>query len=175
VGTADLGRAAARPFLFGVPGAATYSERPPPIVQLSTGGRARRFPPVTPLDQNRPRAASAALSFAAHYSRQARNTEAERQACEIRLRAERRTGELTETLERSQGARTDLATSEQPAPKSYEQQLADAGITKRQARRWQQLAAVAKAEFEAAFAWTARAGPEPSGGRAYRQIWPRAA
>src|ERR1700755_3342709 len=33
-----------------------------------------------------------------HYSRQAHNTEAERQACEIRLRAERKAGELLRKL-----------------------------------------------------------------------------
>ena len=35
--------------------------------------------------------------------------------------------------------------------------------------------AVPEAKFEAAFAWTARAGPEPSGGPACPQIWPLAA
>src|SRR5712664_1718361 len=46
------------------------------------------------------------------YSRQAKNTEAERKACEIRLRAERKAGKLSAKLEKSPGKRTDL----QPIP-----------------------------------------------------------
>ena len=42
------------------------------------------------------------------YARQAQNTEAERQAAEIRFRAERKCGELTTSLVTAQGARTDL-------------------------------------------------------------------
>ena len=41
------------------------------------------------------------------YARQAKNVEAERQACEIRLRAERKAGHLTKQLEKAPGARTD--------------------------------------------------------------------
>ncbi len=38
------------------------------------------------------------------YSRQAKNIEAERRACEIRLRAERKAGELRRQEEKSKGA-----------------------------------------------------------------------
>ena len=48
------------------------------------------------------------------YSRQARNTEAERQACEIRLRAERRAGELLADRERSKGGRTSSEAEHRP-------------------------------------------------------------
>jgi hypothetical protein len=41
------------------------------------------------------------------YARQAHNVEAERKACEIRLRAERKAGALSAKLERSPGKRTD--------------------------------------------------------------------
>jgi len=37
------------------------------------------------------------------YARQAHNTEAERRACEIRLRAERKAGALSAKLEKSRG------------------------------------------------------------------------
>lgn len=37
------------------------------------------------------------------YFRQAKNTEAERRACEIRLRAERRAGQLLQKLDKSKG------------------------------------------------------------------------
>ena len=46
------------------------------------------------------------------YARQAQNTEAERQAIQIRLRAERRCGELTAQLMTAQGVRTDLTSSD---------------------------------------------------------------
>jgi hypothetical protein len=39
------------------------------------------------------------------YTRQARNTEAERQACEIRLRAERKAGFLNDEREKAKGNR----------------------------------------------------------------------
>lgn len=86
------------------------------------------------------------------YFRQAKNTEAERRACEIRLRAERKAGELSSQLERAQGRRTDIETSSNAETKSYEQQLADAGISRQQAHRWQQLAQVPDDQFEAALA-----------------------
>jgi hypothetical protein len=41
------------------------------------------------------------------YARQAHNIEAERQACEIRLRAERQAGKLSAKLEKKPGRRTD--------------------------------------------------------------------
>src|SRR5512135_2701708 len=40
-----------------------------------------------------------------HYQRQAKNFEAERQACEIRLRAERRCGELLKQREKAKAGR----------------------------------------------------------------------
>ncbi len=52
----------------------------------------------------------------------AKNTEAERRACEIRLRAERKAGKLAAKLERTQGKRTDIITSAQRGAKSYEEQ-----------------------------------------------------
>jgi hypothetical protein len=42
------------------------------------------------------------------YARQARNTEAERKACEIRLRAERKCGQLSAALVTAPGRRRDL-------------------------------------------------------------------
>src|SRR5947209_8036177 len=37
------------------------------------------------------------------YARQAKNVEAERQACEIRLRAERKAGQLLKTIQKAKG------------------------------------------------------------------------
>src|SRR4051812_40340463 len=74
-----------------------------------------------------------------HYFRLAKNPEPERQACEIRLRAERKAGELARAMERAQGRRSDWATSVAWDTKSptLQQQLDQHGISKGQARNWQ--------------------------------------
>jgi hypothetical protein len=97
------------------------------------------------------------------YARQAHNTEAERKACEIRLRAERKTGKLSALLEKSPGKRTDKqppptmgtgsptpAEAPPPAGKTKAEALRDAGVTPKQAEQWEKLAAVSEPEFEAA-------------------------
>ena len=90
------------------------------------------------------------------YSRQARNTENERRACEIRLRAERKAGELLSKSEKAKGARG--IGSNQHQVRSHSETtptLESLGISKTQSHRWQQLAAVPQKQFEAALA-----GPE---------------
>jgi len=81
------------------------------------------------------------------YSRQAQNIEDERRAIEIRIRAERRCGEL-------------LAESEKAKPENAVQRsrgttdartLADLGISKGQSSGWQKLAKVPPDEFEVTF------------------------
>ncbi len=72
-------------------------------------------------------------------------------AIEIRIRAERRCGELLAEIKRAQGKRSDLATSPQPKVKSLKDQREGFGISRTQAERWQKLAAVPEAEFEATF------------------------
>lgn len=92
------------------------------------------------------------------YQRQARNIDAEKKACEIRLRAERRCGQLLKEREMAKGAqgsgsnqhevRSQLAT----APET----LSDLGISKTQSSRWQKLAAIPEEDFEATFAGPAK-------------------
>jgi hypothetical protein len=83
-------------------------------------------------------------------SRLAHNTENERRACEIRLRAERKAGQLSAKLDRSNPGKRkkDLGSVVEPKSKA----LRDAGITKKQAHEWEKLAAVSDKEFEAALA-----------------------
>jgi ribosomal protein L40E len=81
------------------------------------------------------------------YARQAKNAELERKCTEIRLRAERKAGELLRQMEKQgpgQHQRSDRTTV---APK-----LSELGVTKDQSSQWQKLAAVPEAEFEAALA-----------------------
>lgn len=106
------------------------------------------------------------------YAQQAQNFEAERKACEIRIRAERRAGELLkemkETGRRDPGAKGIGPSSKKSAIiesststqfKSSLPRLSDLGITKDQSSKWQQLANVPEAEFEKAVKGD---GPKPS-------------
>jgi hypothetical protein len=96
-----------------------------------------------------------------HYSRQAHNVEAERQCCEIRLRAERKWRQLYDAGEKAKGTRGQLSGREGSGgplvapPEENERALSDLGVTKRQAADWAKLAALSDQEFEAALA-----GPE---------------
>ena len=81
------------------------------------------------------------------YARQARNTEAERQACEIRLRAERRWGQLRKTEVAPQGR--PGKTSDSATFKS-QRHLDELGVSRDQSSQWQQLAEVPEDVFEEA-------------------------
>ena len=81
------------------------------------------------------------------YAQQAHNTEAERQACEIRLRAERKWGLLRESEVAPQGR--PEKTSDDVTFNST-RSLADLGVTRNQSSQWQKLAAIPEDEFEAA-------------------------
>lgn len=131
------------------------------------------------------------------YYQQANNTEAERKAIDIRLRAERRAGELLKDLARMDVADaavlggeasgksravnhvTDADTVQigslyrqsqfdRPIPKSeYAQTLDDLGMSRQKAHRFQQLAAVPQETFEAALADPIR---QPSAAAIVRQV-----
>lgn len=93
-----------------------------------------------------------AMAFEA-YAKQARNTEAERRACEIRLRAERKAGALLATLEKAKGGGDiRLPKEHRSHDTTSARTLSDLGISKDQSSRWQQLATVPEDEFEAALA-----------------------
>ena len=63
------------------------------------------------------------------------------------------------------GKRSDLATSPEARTKSFNEQLGDYDISRNHAERWQKLAAVPEAEFEATFARPEKpsliSGPHP--------------
>ena len=99
------------------------------------------------------------------YYRQARNLEAEREAANVRLRAERRAGELLKELARAtpeqagaQGGRGNEKSMSNDATgfsSPYATALADTGMSRQTAHRYQQLADMPRGDFEAALA-----GPE---------------
>lgn len=88
------------------------------------------------------------------YAKQAMNTEAERQACNIRLRAERKVGKMLQETERDPGNGGHNRGSGQgdPSVTEYQQAKEGAGISDTQAKRWQKLASVDEKEFESALA-----------------------
>ncbi|SPB18540.1 hypothetical protein NOV72_05740 [Caballeronia novacaledonica] len=90
------------------------------------------------------------------YSKQARNTDAERRAADIRLRAERRAGVLLEELAEAEmretrgGDRKSKSTSTTLIDRPVAPTLANLGITRDQSSKWQQLAKIPEAQFDAA-------------------------
>lgn len=75
-----------------------------------------------------------------HYARQALNTDAERRACEIRLRAERKAGQLL--------AKNGL--NGRPRKESTQATLSDLGISRDQSSQWQKLGAMHQRDFDSA-------------------------
>lgn len=86
------------------------------------------------------------------YARQAKNTEAERQACEIRLRAERRAGQMLGEMNKAKGGGDQRSDHRSHDARGGPQPLADIGISHTQSSRWQKLAAIPEDQFEATFA-----------------------
>jgi len=86
------------------------------------------------------------------YAKQAKDTELIDHATEIRLRAERRAGELLTEMkergERNAGGKQNLRPGSRKATPGKEPKLSDLGISKTQSSKWQKLAAMPDAEFE---------------------------
>lgn len=94
------------------------------------------------------------------YARQAKlGLEAQNHAAEIKIRAERRAGELLREVERSNGARTDI-TSFAPQTR-FQEALKDAGVKSTQtAHKWQSIAGMPEPDFEAHVAQVKASGKE---------------
>jgi hypothetical protein len=80
------------------------------------------------------------------YAKQAQDIDMQNWAAEIRIRAERRAGELLKAMPKQHGSRG--AGKKVGSPRATP--LADLGVTKTQSSKWQRLAAVTNAEFEGA-------------------------
>lgn len=85
-----------------------------------------------------------ALAFEV-YARQAKNVEAERRACEIRLRSERKAGELLRAMQKAKGGNPSHGTRGSDEPTLF-----DLGVSYDQSSKWQRLADVPEDEFETA-------------------------
>ena len=86
----------------------------------------------------------------AAYARQAKDTELVQWATEIKVRAERRAGQMLAEMPKAKGGNPNLPTSNTMVP--VEKTLSDIGITKNESSRWQKLAAVTDTQFEEAVA-----------------------
>jgi hypothetical protein len=82
------------------------------------------------------------------YSTQAKNKEAEAMAIQIRLRAERRAGELLLEMEKAKGQLRQGSNSPRSSPSTTGKTLADLGVSKDQSSKWQKLAKLPAEEFE---------------------------
>lgn len=91
----------------------------------------------------------------AAYARQAKDQELIQYATEIKVRAERRCGELLRATERAPGAK-GVGTSAVERHDTTHQTLAEMGLTRDESSRYQQLAAMPEEHFETAVA-TAKA------------------
>jgi len=91
-----------------------------------------------------------ALAFEV-YARQAKNIDAERRAVDIRLRAERKCGELDKEREKNRGGRP----SETRSPEEQVAQpptLEELGVSRKQAHNWRKLSDIPEDEFAEALA-----------------------
>jgi hypothetical protein len=87
------------------------------------------------------------------YAMQAKDRVLIDQATEIRLRAERRAGELLKEMEKNKGSRgagrpRKGGHTEQPPKEDLAPKLSDLNINKSQSSRWQKLAAMPEEDFE---------------------------
>lgn len=84
----------------------------------------------------------------AAYARQAKDQELILLATEIKVRAERRAGEMLAGMEKSQGSKFNGRNPDGSVRRSTDETaetLADIGISKMQSSRWQALAAITSA------------------------------
>lgn len=96
-----------------------------------------------------------------NYAKQAgESLEMQNQCAEIKIRAERRGGEILNDLPKNQGERTDLTSSIVDDVKSYGQVLKEEKISRGTAARWGSLADIPKADFEAHIVETKKAKKE---------------
>lgn len=91
------------------------------------------------------------------YARQAKNVEAERQACEIRLRAERKAGQLLKGMEKAKpGPRPQKIDAAMALISETNATLEELGVSPKQSAAWQKLAAVPQRDFDRAIAESER-------------------
>ena len=84
------------------------------------------------------------------YAKLAKDVENERRCCEIRIRAERKGGQITKKMTKSKGGRPSKKTRGESPRVSKAKQLKDAGISTDEVKQWEKLANATDEQFEAA-------------------------
>lgn len=88
------------------------------------------------------------------YAKQALNTDSERKAKEIRIRAERKVGlmmsDMGKTAPKDRNPEKRVSVHGEPIPSEFAQAKESANISDSQAKRWQNLAKVSDGDFEEA-------------------------
>lgn len=94
-----------------------------------------------------------AKAMEAYYARGATNVEAERKAVEVRIRCERKMGEIFKGKARNQtsGLKNSSLGRDEPTTSEFKQSKTDANISDSQAKRWQKLADIPDDKFEESF------------------------
>lgn len=93
-----------------------------------------------------------ALAFEV-YARQAKNVDAEHRACKVRLRAERKAGQLLKRMDKARGGGDQKSDHRSTRPRGDRRPtLRDLGITPDQSSNWQKLGEVDDDLFNAALA-----------------------
>lgn len=88
----------------------------------------------------------------AAYARQAKDTELVKWATEIKVRAERRAGQMLAEMPKQDGGHAAKVKARSHDVTEVPKTLADIGITKNESSRWQKLASVSDQQFEHAVA-----------------------
>lgn len=84
------------------------------------------------------------------YGKQAKNVEAERQACEIRLRAERKAGQLLKERDKPKPGPSQPSQKDRSSGTTQLKTLPELGISRDQSSKWQKLAEIPDDDFIAA-------------------------
>ena len=95
------------------------------------------------------------------YARQAQDNELQIWAGEIKMRAERRAGQMLKDMDKAKGGRPEL-TGPSSVPVNSVLTLSEVGITKNQSSQWQKVANVPEEEFEKHIAEDTAKGKAPS-------------
>ncbi len=74
--------------------------------------------------------------------------DAERLAVEIRIRAERKAGQLMKVMDKSKGGRPENSVQHEPSLSEFFQAKQKSNISDSKAKRWQKLAEIPDKEFE---------------------------
>jgi hypothetical protein len=144
-----------------IPGRAGMSDPPRSLVELS---RIRQALAKAGTLEDVAKIRDTAVAFHAYAKARGEGIEIQNEGAEIVLRAERQAGELLARMEKAKGGRPKKTGVTMTPVSSLEEQ----GISKNDSKRWQRIAAVPAATFDAHIAGVKEAGRELTRAGVYR-------